>query len=144
MGNAVLAEEKHMPLYAELAAKPGVKYIAGGATQNSIRVAQWMLQAPGQTAYMGCVGKDDYATKMVDACKADGVDVRYMVDTATPTGTCAVCIMKNERSLCANLSAANNYKISHLEENWAVADGASIVYSAGFFITVSPDSMEKV
>merc|ERR1719389_891133 len=28
---------------------PNVKYIAGGATQNSIRVAQWMLQAPAGT-----------------------------------------------------------------------------------------------
>lgn len=31
-------------MYAELAAKAGVEYIAGGATQNSVRVAQWMLQ----------------------------------------------------------------------------------------------------
>lgn len=28
-----------------------VEYIAGGATQNAIRVAQWMLQAPGATSY---------------------------------------------------------------------------------------------
>jgi hypothetical protein len=28
----------------ELAAMADVEYIAGGATQNSIRVAQWMLQ----------------------------------------------------------------------------------------------------
>jgi hypothetical protein len=28
----------------ELAAMAEVEYIAGGATQNSIRVAQWMLQ----------------------------------------------------------------------------------------------------
>jgi len=54
--NAILAEEKHLPLYAELAKQPNVKYIAGGATQNSIRVAQWMLQEKDATAYMGCVG----------------------------------------------------------------------------------------
>lgn len=28
-----------------------VEYIAGGATQNAIRVAQWMLQAPGASSY---------------------------------------------------------------------------------------------
>jgi hypothetical protein len=33
-----------VPMYKELAAMAGVEYIAGGATQNSIRVAQWMLQ----------------------------------------------------------------------------------------------------
>ena len=36
-----------------------VDYIAGGATQNSIRVAQWILGKPNVTSYMGCVGADD-------------------------------------------------------------------------------------
>jgi adenosine kinase len=70
-GNAILAEEKHMPLYAELAAKPDVKYIAGGATQNSIRVAQWMLQEPNMTAYIGCIGSDKFGAALTDACKQD-------------------------------------------------------------------------
>jgi len=142
-GNAILAEDKHLPLYEELSKRPGVQYIAGGATQNSVRVAQWMLGAGGQTAYMGCVGSDEYAQKMTEACKKDGVDVRYMVDKATPTGTCAVCVVKSERSLVANLSAANNYKASHLEENLAVLENAKVVYSAGFFMTVSPEAMQR-
>ena len=44
LNNAILAEEKHIALYEELVAAFPVQYIAGGATQNSIRVAQWMLQ----------------------------------------------------------------------------------------------------
>jgi adenosine kinase len=32
------------------------------------------------------------------------------VDDSAPTGTCGVCIMEGERSLVANLGAANNYK----------------------------------
>merc|ERR1719236_352 len=91
--NAILAEAKHLPLYEELAAKSTVKYIAGGATQNSIRVAQWMLQEPGKTAYMGCIGDDDFGKKLQDACKADGVQAMYMVDKSTPTGKCAVTIL---------------------------------------------------
>jgi adenosine kinase len=35
--NAILAEAKHQPLYAELVTNYKVEYIAGGATQNSIR-----------------------------------------------------------------------------------------------------------
>ena len=34
------------------------EYIAGGATQNSIRVAQWMLEDEKCTTYVGCVGND--------------------------------------------------------------------------------------
>lgn len=59
----------------ELAARSDVEFIAGGATQNSIRVAQWMLQIPHATAYMGCVGTDAYADKMTEVCTKDGVMV---------------------------------------------------------------------
>jgi len=142
--NAILAEEKHLPLYKDLAAQPNVKYVAGGATQNSIRVAQWMLQQPGATAYMGCVGEDEYSKKMNEVMKADGVQALYMVDKSVPTGTCAVCITGNDRSLVANLSAANNYKASHCQEpaNWKVVSGAKIIYSAGFFTTVSTEAIK--
>lgn len=144
LNNAILAEEKHQPLFQELVDLPTVQYIAGGATQNSIRVAQWMLQEPGATAYMGCVGSDGFAAKMREACEKDGVHCAYMVDEKTPTGSCAVLINDGERSLCTNLNAANNYKPEHLQqpENWKILEGAKIVYSAGFFITVSQESIK--
>ena len=99
----------------ELAAKADVQYIAGGATQNSVRVAQWMLKDAGATSYIGCVGKDKYAEKMRAVCTQDGVNVQYMEDASTPTGTCAVCVLNKDRSLVANLAAANNYKVEHLQ-----------------------------
>jgi len=143
MGDAILAEDKHQPLFPELAKLPSVQFIPGGATQNTIRVAAWMLQTPKSTGYMGCVGKDDFADKMRAACDKDGVVASYMVDEKTPTGTCACLINASERSLCTNLAAANNYKESHLQQadNMALLTGAKVVYSAGFFVTVSPDSM---
>jgi adenosine kinase len=95
----------------ELAANPDVEYIAGGATQNTVRVAQWMLNQPGATSYLGCVGKDKYADTMRDVCTKDGVNVQYMVCEELPTGTCAVCVVGKDRSLVANLAAANNYKV---------------------------------
>jgi len=124
---------------------PGVEYIAGGATQNSVRVAQWML-APetGSTAYMGCVGEDPFAERMAAACRdAGGVDARYLVDASAATGTCAVCVLGGERSLVANLAAANNFKADFLKQadNFAALERARVVYSAGFFITVSPESI---
>ena len=39
------------------------------------------------------------------------VQVQYHVDKSTPTGTCAAAVMGGERSLVANLAAANNYKV---------------------------------
>mmetsp|Transcript_33339 Transcript_33339/g.61121 ORF Transcript_33339/g.61121 Transcript_33339/m.61121 type:complete len:341 (-) Transcript_33339:57-1079(-) len=143
-GNAILAEDKHQPLFGEMVKMPNVQYIAGGATQNSIRVAQWMLQQKGATAYFGCIGKDANGDKLKEICVTDGVDARYMIDTATPTGTCATLITGIERSLCTNLCAANNYKETHCQEpeNWKVISGAKVTYSAGFFVTVSPASIK--
>lgn len=106
-----------------------------------------MLQVAGATAYMGAVGDDEYAKIMREQATADGVDVRYhAVSDGTPSGTCAVAIKAKERSLVANLAAANKYDVAHLREpkNWALAEAARVCYSAGFFITVSPESMKAV
>ncbi len=58
MNNAILAEEKHVPIYAELIEKYPVEFIAGGATQNSMRVAQWVAGKPGMTTMIGCIGEN--------------------------------------------------------------------------------------
>ena len=57
-----------------------MQYVAGGATQNSIRAAQWLLQVPGATSYFGCVGSDDYAEKLRKAAPDGGVNVRTTLE----------------------------------------------------------------
>lgn len=148
MDSAILAEEKHQPLFKELVDKYDPKYIAGGATQNTIRVAQWMMskEQPKHTAFMGCVGNDDYGKTLEKCATSDGVHVHYMKDADTPTGTCAALIKDGERSLVTNLDAANNFKPSHLktEEAKKIIDLAKIYYCAGFFLTVSVPSLVEV
>ncbi|CAM6102050.1 unnamed protein product [Calypogeia fissa] len=143
LNNAILAEPKHLPMYQELSKYPDVQFVAGGATQNAIRVAQWMLQIPGATSYMGCIGKDDFGQVMLRSCAADGVSCHYREDEIHSTGTCAVLVHGGERSLVANLSAATCYKSEHLiqPQNWFVVEKARYFYIAGFFLTVSPESV---
>jgi len=62
----------------------GTTYCGGGATQNSIRFAQWMLQIPGATAYMGCVGKDKFADILKDSMDKAGCKVRNTSSTPPP------------------------------------------------------------
>jgi adenosine kinase len=148
LDSAILAEDKHQPLYQEIIQNYKVQYIAGGATQNTMRVAQWMLkEKKGQTAFMGCVGpNDEYGSQLEKCMSDDGVLVHYMKDETTPTGTCAALIVGGERSLVANLAAANNFKETHLDTEKAkeIVDSAEIYYSAGFFLTVSVPSLVKV
>lgn len=146
LDSAILAEEKHVPIYKELIDEHKATFIAGGATQNSIRVAQWMMKKAGlenNTAFMGCVGKDDYAKSLEDCASKDGVLTHYMTDETTPTGTCAVLVKDGERSLIANLASANNFKESHLEtaEAKQIYSSAKFYYIAGFFLTVSVESL---
>ncbi|XP_065916927.1 uncharacterized protein [Dysidea avara] len=147
--NAILAEEKHLPIYEELVKNYEVEYIAGGATQNSMRVTQWMLGAkenPQSVSYLGCIGDDTFGKKLTQCSRENGVWVDYLLDPKVGTGTCACLITGKSRSLVANLAAANHYKKEHLlqPQNWARVEMADYYYISGFFLTVSPDSMLAV
>ncbi|KAF2353685.1 Carbohydrate kinase PfkB, partial [Trinorchestia longiramus] len=146
--NAILAEDKHTPMYEEMTKMPGVEFIAGGSTQNSMRVAQWILGKDNMTTFFGCVGKDSYSKTLSEKAKEAGLCVRYQFHDSEPTGTCAVVITKKGkcRSLVANLAAANHFTKSHLDipENKAIIDKAKFFYISGFFLTVSPESIQTI
>jgi len=146
--NAILAEDKHKPMYQQMVDNMTCEYIAGGATQNSIRVAQWLLGVPKATSYFGCIGQDDFGKTLTEKARGEGVNTAYQVNVEKETGTCAVVVTDSgkNRSLVANLAAANLFTEDHVDkvENWALVDKASFVYIAGFFLTVSPPSIMKI
>ncbi|XP_054007860.1 uncharacterized protein LOC128891919 isoform X1 [Hylaeus anthracinus] len=144
--DAILAEEKHKPMYDELIELYQADFIAGGSVQNTMRVAQWFLEKPKVATYMGCVGTDKYSKILEDRARAAGLNVRYQYTNKEPTGTCAVVITGNHRSLCANLAAANCFSSSHIEEteNKKLLEMAEYIYVSGFFLTVSPETIQTV
>jgi len=145
-GNAILAEPSHLPLYDEIQKQYTAEYIAGGAAQNSIRVAQWLIGTPGASVYVGCIGNDTNGKTLKNTTEAAGVVTQYLVDESAVTGTCAVLVTDKERSLCTNLGAANNYKKSHIESPalQQILEKAQLFYSTGYFITVSPDTLVHI
>jgi adenosine kinase len=146
MNTACLAEEKHMPMFEEIVKDYEVTYVAGGSTQNTMRVAQWMLGEQPSTVMIGCVGTDANAAILRKAAEKNGVKVAYVEDTTTPTGVCAALVTDKHRTLCANIAAANNFREHHLEkpENWALVERAHYIYIEGYFMTVSPASIQLV
>uniref|UniRef100_A0A336M4V2 Adenosine kinase n=1 Tax=Culicoides sonorensis TaxID=179676 RepID=A0A336M4V2_CULSO len=144
--NAILAEEKHIPIYKELVDEHNAEFIAGGSVQNSLRVCQWILQKPNVSNFFGCVGSDDYAKILEKKAREDGVNVHYQITEKEPTGTCAVLITGTKRSLVANLAAANLFTLDHIkkEENFKYLENAEYYYISGFFITVSPQTIMHV
>eukprot|EP01104_Vermistella_antarctica_P014210 TRINITY_DN4431_c0_g4_i2.p1 TRINITY_DN4431_c0_g4~~TRINITY_DN4431_c0_g4_i2.p1 ORF type:complete len:383 (+),score=115.12 TRINITY_DN4431_c0_g4_i2:101-1150(+) len=145
--NAILAEEKHMAIFDELKAKDDVAYLAGGATQNSTRVAGWMVaDSPNAARFIGCIGKDADGEMLKKSATDAGVDVHYLEQDKVPTGTCACLINNSDRSLVAFLSAANEYKIEHFQTEaiQKVLKEAKYYYMAAFFLTVSPETAVEV
>lgn len=144
--DAVLADETHGNLCKEFIDKYKVDYTAGGATQNAIRVAQWILGKPNATTFMGAIGNDNFGRIMETKAKEDGVNVVYQVDQSTSTGVCAVLITENgkSRSLCAFLGASQNFTKQHLLANFQWIEKAKVYYVSGFHLIVSPDSIMEI
>lgn len=144
--NAILAEDKHIPLYKEMIDSLPVEYIPGGACLNSMRVTQWLLGKPNVVSYFGCIGKDDYGKTLLEKAKDAGLNMKPQVNDELATGTCAVLVTGQQRSLVANLSAANHFKRTHFDvaENMDIVKKAQYFYIGGYFLTVSPESILEV
>ncbi len=147
--SACLAEDKHKSMYDDMTEKFVVEYVPGGATQNAVRVAQWIIGSPNATTFVGCIGKDDkYGRILEEKAVEAGVNVKYQRTDKEPTGTCGVLLTDKgkNRSLCAYLAAANHFSKDHLDvpEVKALMEKASYYYIGGFPLTVCPDAMLQV
>jgi len=92
---------------------------------------------------VGCIGNDKFGEQLRKSAVGDGVAVHYQVDPVAPTGTCAVLVTNKDRSLVANLGAASNYKLDHLQSApiQELIKKAQVFYTTGYFLIVSPDSV---
>ena len=136
--NAILAGPEHMPLFEEMMRDFKPEYGAGGATQNSIRIAQWLLQEPQATTYAGGVGKDERAQILKEKAEEAGIKVLYCVSALAPTGVCGALITGTERSLVAHLGAADFFTHEWMQqpEQWQYVEKAQVFYIGGFVFPV--------
>lgn len=42
-----------------------------------VHILQWMLQVPGATSFIGCIGKDKYGEEMKKHAKLAGLKVNF-------------------------------------------------------------------
>jgi adenosine kinase len=100
----------------------------------------------GNTHYIGSVGDDDNGKLLASVALKAGVQTHYFVSKKHHTGRCAVVVKDRERSLVADLAAANDYSHDHFLSNEIqdLVKSAHIFYSAGFFLTVSPQTIVEV
>ncbi|XP_072393902.1 uncharacterized protein [Diabrotica undecimpunctata] len=140
--DAILADDRHLNLYEDIIENCKVSYIAGGSVQNTLRVAQWLLGTRNVVTKFGCVGKDKYSKILHDKATESGVNVRYQYHGSEPTGTCAVLITGQNRSLCANLGSAGHFSVDHLRqpENRKLLESAQFFYVSGYFLSANREA----
>jgi adenosine kinase len=139
--DAILVDAEQESIFEYVKEKYEVTYVAGGAAQNAARCAQYVLPEKS-TAYLGCVGSDDLADQLRKANEREGLRSLYQVDKELPTGSCAVVITGQERSLATRLGAAEKFNKSHLEtsEVKEAISKAKYFYMGGFFLTHGSES----
>ncbi|AET41038.1 adenosine kinase Ecym_7190 [Eremothecium cymbalariae DBVPG len=135
--------DQKMKIFEELLEYPDVKFVAGGAAQNTARGAAYVL-GPGKVSYFGSVGRDVYADKLLEENTKAGILSLYQVQEDIATGKCAALITGHDRSLVTDLGAANHFKPEHLDAHWEHVENAELFYVGGFHLTVSPEAIIKL
>ncbi len=143
---ACLAEDKHKSLFEQLWADEKGERTPGGAAMNAIRCANFMLKEghPNSCLYYGSIADDDRGQVLKTSLDSEKIDHDFSISDETYTGACAVVVVDNERSLCADLAACLKYKTSHLESNLEKIKDYKIIYTTGFFITSNAEALQKV
>ncbi|CCW61702.1 unnamed protein product [Phytomonas sp. EM1] len=145
---SMLMSDEHVGLYDELEGKQNVFYVPGGSGLNTARVAQWISQAPRNSfvTYVGCIAEDRHGSILKEAAEKEGLNMILDYTTKAPTGICAACIVGMERSLVANLGAANHLSPEHIESD-AVSkalEDSKLFYLTGFTLTIDVNYVLKV
>ncbi|EZG73072.1 adenosine kinase [Gregarina niphandrodes] len=146
--------DKNNDLFDTLINDPCVIRLPGGSGQNTARMLAACLKGESEVAFVGCVGGrktasgpelDPYASVMKETAESiPGLRCYYDVSAEEPTGTCAVSIAKENRSLCTRLGATAKLGKQYVESLESVWRTAQVVCVTGFFVTADGPSMRRV
>jgi adenosine kinase len=128
----VLTRRARCRLLQELVDNYKPEYIAGGATQNAIRVAQWMLQVPGAVSYFvraprECAGAaaPAHATGALHAQRC-ATTRRRRVTRSPPLRSLTAPLVPGSPRLCQGAVGTDDF--SAKMEGVAKGDGVSVNY----------------
>ena len=122
------------------------RYTAGGSTQNTLRVLQWILRQPRISTMIGAIGFDQFGRYLEQNARECGVDIRYHYESQEPTGTCCVLVTKRgmNRSLVTTKGASAHYSAQHLQRVWDSVERAKFFYVTSYFLSGNLETVLKV
>jgi sugar/nucleoside kinase (ribokinase family) len=107
LGMACLASPEQMPIMDDIYNTEGTLAIPGGSALNSARTCNFTMKksGKGKVAFMGSIGDDIKGRTLVNCLESDGItEVMYRAENSK-TATCAVVVVRTERTLCCALEA---------------------------------------
>ncbi|KAL1500990.1 hypothetical protein ABEB36_006398 [Hypothenemus hampei] len=118
---------------------------AGGCSQNSLRVLQWILKRQCNVFIFGSVGRDREADLLKECLTNEGVQTAYIMQENLPTGKTIALISDLNRSLVAHIGAAEVLSLSSLKsypnfEN--IFNSSHILLIEAFFLTNRSETIE--
>ena len=123
-GDTVFLDENNdNGVYGELERMPEVRYIPGGAVENSIRVLAWCLNMDPNNknkfkiTVVGCIGDDLYSQKILNALNELNVNALFETLPNEKTSRCGVGIYKKERFLITQLRASKKLSEEFIQQN---------------------------
>jgi len=126
-------------LYAKVMEKPAVEYAGGGCALNTVRVFQWLSGVKNESVFLGGLGTDEAGDILETLVNKDGVQTAFAKHQELSTGHCIALVDGAERTLCANLGAANKYDTSDLWNsfNTQMLKNTKVIYVEGYFLAHS-------
>ena len=160
--DAILAQSEHLLLYQELLKLYHNQYqsntsiisdnqvyiTAGGSTLNTIRIAAWIINAieknHAKVGFIGRIGTDEYSDLLEQAMELDHVYSLCEKSTISPsnsnpiddlpTGTSAVLVYKDNRSLITYLGISRHLSLAYIQSSrmQQYIQSCPYMYSCGF------------
>ncbi|XP_072388908.1 uncharacterized protein [Diabrotica undecimpunctata] len=142
--------QKEVPLYLLKQLLQDVKDMettcaAGGCAQNTLRVFQWFTGKVHEAFMIGSVGNDEKGSLVKSLMEADGVKTEYIVQNI-PTGATVCLVDGSQRSLVANVGAAEYFKVEQIRRTniRSIMYDADLAYIEGFFLTKREEAAKYV
>jgi len=135
-GDAIINNSHYQPLVDYALSHKDCSILCGGAGQNTLSMAQWMMDQPNKTMVFGAVGSDNNKKVLETMIKNNGVTPNYMEINGKTTGCCVVFISNSNRSFVASLSASSSYDFSKWDSPATISaiKNSKVVFTSCFFL----------
>lgn len=139
LDNGILADSSYQPLIDEVLRNPNSHRTSGGACQNTLVMAQWLMQKEGKTAIVGSIGDDSNSFLLKEIITKCGVQCYFQVIPNSYTGCSTILVCNGNRSMVTSLGSSGSLKCETWDAPYVMKlfSKANVIILANFFIRSS-------